>query len=171
MTSNDLLSLASPQGITLDPCLLKDYPIGTYFYAVHHQSIAEPLTEPLANRIHYILTEKPANERKTRLAALRPLLDQKARATCDKACAKARAAYAKARAAYAKACDKASAAYDKACDKARATCDKAYAKACDKAYAKARAAYDKAMLALWNREYPGHPAWGENGLVFPKKEA
>ena len=116
MTSNDLLSLASPQGITLDPCLLKDYPIGTYFYAVHHQSIAEPLTEPLANRIHYILTEKPANERKTRLAALRPVLDQKA------------------------------------CAKARATCD-------------------KAMLAFWNREYPGHPAWGENGLVFPKKEA
>ena len=130
MTSSDLLSLASAQGLTLDPCLLKDYPIGTYFYAVHHQVIAEPLTEPLANRLHYILTEKPVNERKTRLAALRPVLAQKA---------------------YAKACTKANAAR---------------AKAYDEAYA----AYAKALLPQWDKEYPDHPKWNENGLVFPGKE-
>jgi hypothetical protein len=135
----EIQSLALAQGLTLDPSLLKDYPLGTYFWAVHHQTIFEPLTEPLANRIEYILTDKAANERAVRLAALRPVKDAKA---CDKACA--------------------------TYDKARATYAKARAKAYDKAYDKACATHDKALLALWAQEYPDHPKWGISGLVLPE---
>ena len=92
-----ILALAAKQGITLDPCLLKDYPLGTVFWAVHHSVMVEPLTEPLANRIEYILTEKDAHERAIRLTALRPMK------VVPKKWAKASAEWAKADAEWAKA--------------------------------------------------------------------
>jgi hypothetical protein len=172
-----ILALATKQGITLDPCLLKDYPLGTVFWAVHHSVMAEPLTEPLANRIEYILTEKDASERAIRLTALRPMKVvpgklAKASAEWDKAYAKWDKAYAKLAKASAK-WDKASAEWDKVSaewDKAYAKWDKAYAE-WDKAYAERAKAYaerDKAYaLKQWDAEYPDHPAWNaETGLVF-----
>ena len=158
MNPTELQALASAQGITLDPLLLVDYPVGTWFWAIHHEVVAEQLTEPLANRIECILTKKSADERKIRLAALRPVKNPKALAPTQKAYDKATAA---ARKAYAKA----AAAAQKAYDKAIAPAQKAY----DKATAAARKAYDEATAAQWAAEYPDHPAWDsdKNGLVFP----
>ena len=89
----EIIDLAAGQGIVLDPCLLRDYPIGTWFWAVHHMVVCEPLTEPLVNRIRYILTSKDLSERSIRLMALRPVMAPdnlpeplvKARVECDKA--------------------------------------------------------------------------------------
>ena len=133
MNSTELQALASAQGITLDPLLLVDYPVGTWFWAIHHEVVAEQLTEPLANRIECILTHKNASERKVRLAALRPVKNPESIA-----------------------------AVWKAYDKAIAPAQKAY----DKATAAARKAYDEAITPQWTAEYPDHPKWGKNGLVF-----
>ena len=108
----EIIDLAAGQGIVLDPCLLRDYPLGTWFWAIHHQIIAEPLTEPLADRIKYILTQKDQSERAVRLKALRPVMKPDGQAEDDKA----GAAYAKVRAEYNKVraeCDKAGAEYNK----------------------------------------------------------
>ena len=174
----EIIDLAAGQGIVLDPCLLRDYPLGTWFWAIHHQIIAEPLTEPLADRIKYILTQKDQSERAVRLKALRPVMNPDGlQAGCAKACAE----YVKARAEYGKACaeydkaraeygkawaeyDKAGAEYDKAwaeCAKARAECDKAGAE-----YDKAWAECNKEFFTQWGEEYPDHPIWDENGLAF-----
>jgi hypothetical protein len=126
---DEVLQLAKDQGITLDPCLLRDYPLGTLFWPIHHQKLIEPLEEPLVNRVRYILTEKPKDERKIRLRALRPVQDVN---NLPDIFVKARAEYVKARA---------------ECDKARAECG-------------------KDLLAQWDKEYPDHPAWDRNGLIF-----
>ena len=96
MNPTELQALASAQGITLDPLLLVDYPVGTWFWAIHHEVVAEQLTEPLANRIECILTKKSADERKIRLAALRPVKNQGAIAPAGKAYSEATATAAKA---------------------------------------------------------------------------
>ena len=167
----EIIDLAAGQGIVLDPCLLRDYPLGTWFWAIHHQIIAEPLTEPLADRIKYILTQKDQSERAVRLKALRPVMNPDG---LQAGCAKARAAYAKAQA----ECDKAWAEYDKAgaeYDKAWAGYDKAWAECakaraeCDKAgaeYDKAWAECNKEFFTQWGEEYPDHPIWDKNGLAF-----
>ena len=149
----------------------RDYVAGglyVFVWHVHHDRLAGPLTEPIANRVDWIISEKPEAEIATRLEWLRPVVGplprelvqaradySKAYADCDKACAdydKARADYSKACADYDKACadyDKASTDCDKAYtdyDKASTDCDKASAD-CVKAYAdcvKACADYDKA---------------------------
>ena len=133
--------------------------------------VCEPLTEPLVNRIRYILTSKDLSERSIRLMALRPVMAPdnlpeplvKARVECDKACAEYDKACAE--------CDKAWAEYDNArveydkacaeCDKARAECNKAWAE-CNKAWAEC----NKELFTQWGEEYPDHPIWDENGLAF-----
>ena len=114
MNAAELQALASAQGITLDPLLLVDYPVGTWFWAIHHEVVAEQLTEPLANRIECILTEKSADERKIRLAALRPVKNPESVASAQKAYKEAIAAagmaYREAVAAARKAYDEATAA-------------------------------------------------------------
>ena len=153
----EIIDLAAGQGIVLDPCLLRDYPIGTWFWAVHHMVVCEPLTEPLVNRIRYILTSKDLSERSIRLMALRPVMAPdnlpeplvKARVECDKACAEydnARVEYDNARVEYGKAW----AEYNKA----GAECNKA------------RAEYNKELFTQWGEEYPDHPIWDKNGLAF-----
>ena len=178
--------LAKKHGLTLHPSLLKQYPLGTPFYCLHHDhgTPVEFLEEPLINRVLFVLNKKRTRELPVRLAAMRLVIGKlpaeptragdacdKARDACVKAgdaCVKAGAAYDKARAAY----DKARAAYDKAgaaYDKARAAYDKArdaYDKARD-AYDKARDAYLPKLLALWKKDYPDHPKWtAKNGLEF-----
>ena len=172
-----IVRLAREQGITLDPLLLVDYPIGTWFWAIHHEIIAEQLDEPLANRIECILAQKDVSERKIRLAALRPVKDQGAAAAAGKACNKAIAAAWKARdeaiAAAWKVCNKA--IVGKAYDEVVATAWKAYDEAiaaARQAYKEAIAAAQKTCTAQWAAEYPDHPAWGKRlasprGPIFP----
>ena len=146
----EIIDLAAGQGIVLDPCLLRDYPIGTWFWAVHHMVVCEPLTEPLVNRIRYILTSKDLSERSIRLMALRPVM---APDNLPEPLVKARVE-----------CDKARAEYNKAgaeCNKAWAECDKARAE-----YNKAWAECNKELFTQWGEEYPDHPIWDENGLAF-----
>ena len=173
MNNLELQALASTQGITLDPTLLEDYPIGTWFWAIHHEVVAEPLTEPLANRIKFILTRKNASERKVRLAALRPVKNPGAIAPAQKA-------YSEATVAAGKACEEAIAAAGKAYEEATAPAGKAYEEAiapawkayseasaaAGKAYAESTAPARKICAAQWIAEYPDHPAWDKNGLVF-----
>ena len=188
MNPTELQALASAQGITLDPLLLVDYPVGTWFWAIHHEVVAEQLTEPLANRIECILTEKSADERKIRLAALRPVKNPKALAPTqkayDKATAAARKAYAKAAAPAWKAYDEAFASAQKAYYEAIAPAQKAYneattaawmayreavaaaRKAYDEAIAPAQKAYYEATTTQWATEYPDHPKWSDGGLVL-----
>jgi len=72
--------------------------VADWYWHIHHETICEPLTEPLQNRLDYIRDNKPSGEVETRLRliapvtiALPPELD-KAR----EASVKAREAYVKA---------------------------------------------------------------------------
>ena len=169
MNNLELQALAFAQGIALDPTLLEDYPIGTWFWAIHHEVVAEPLTEPLANRIKFILTRKNASERKVRLAALRPVKNPGAVAAAqkayDEATAPAQKAYSEAVAPAQKAYYEAIAPAQKAYNEAIAAASyseattaawKAYAKAiapagkaCDEAVIPAWKAYNEATAAVW----------------------
>ena len=89
-------------------------------WCCHHSIRFEELTEPLENRIAYILTKKPENERAIRLHNFRPVRIElpkelkKARVELNKTCAE----FNKVRAEWNKACaefNKASAEWDKAC--------------------------------------------------------
>jgi len=165
----------------------------TFAWHVHHETLIEPLTEPIENRIAYIKEYKPASQVELRLRLLKPVQGElpaalnKAKAALDKAFTardKAFTAYAKAWAAYDKARparDKAFTAYAKAWAayvKARAALNKAKA-ALDKAraaYAKAWAAYVKAgaacmpeIEALHAIECPDCP-W-DGTTIFPKAGA
>ena len=111
------------------------HPEATWAWHLHHQTLCEPLSEPIANRIAYIASDKWGSEQALRYRRMRPVIGP-----LPKGLVKAYAAYGKALAAY----DKALAAYDKAYA--------AYGKALA-ASDKARAAYDKAangpaLLAL-----------------------
>jgi hypothetical protein len=134
---------------TLHPSLTNEYPLGTLFWAIHHAVICEPLTEPLANRIEYIQTQKPEHERETRLAAIRPVLHPEKLPTgfCDALAASVRAL----------------ADYDQNLISAK------LAAATHLAYFHAHDACLPDLLKQWAEEYPDHPAWDEKtGLVFPK---
>jgi hypothetical protein len=101
--------------------------VADWYWHIHHETICEPLTEPLQNRLDYIRDNKPSGEVETRLRliapvtiALPPELD-KAREAYVKAweasVKAAREASVKAWEAYVKAWEasvKAGAAYDKA---------------------------------------------------------
>jgi FAD/FMN-containing dehydrogenase len=126
-----------------------------FVWHLHHEVLCEPLTEPIANRIAYIVSHKPQAEVETRLRLISPVVRGKVPA----AYVKARAALDKVRAAY----DKAWAARDKAwaaLDKAGAALDKARA-----AYVKARAAAQPALEALHRTEHPDCPWDGRS--IFP----
>src|SRR3990167_777192 len=111
-------------------------------HCLHHEIHLEPLTDPIENRLAYILTEKPEEEQALRLRCLRPWTGrlsaewEKARAELGKAVAeweKARAELDKAWAELEKTraeLDKSSAEWGKAraeWEKARAESDKARA--------------------------------------------
>ena len=80
-------------------------PVGTWMWHVHHEVLAEPLTEPLQNRLDYIRDRKPASEIATRLRLISPVAGPLSEPPVQ-----AWAAYNQAWAAYGKAW----AAYDKA---------------------------------------------------------
>ena len=120
---------------------------------LHHEILLEYTTEPVVNRVEYVLLHKPLEEIEVRLAEMEPWVWE-----IPERLAKARDAYSKALDAYDKALDaysKARDAYSKAWgayDKAR----DAYNKARD-AYNKARDAYNKAWDAYnkaWDAATP-----------------
>jgi len=129
--------------------------IGDWAWHVHHEILAEPLTEPIENRITYILENKTDNVA-LRLRLLRPLIPDEIMLK-DSKVKKASAEYAKAYAEWDKAraewrkiyyakWDKASAAK---LNKARSKWNKAYAE-----YRKARAEYSKAATPHYKRLFP-----------------
>jgi chromosome segregation ATPase len=132
--------------------------VGDWAWLVHHEILAEPLTEPIESRISYILENKTDNVA-LRLRLLRPLVEDEAMRS-DAELGNAHAEYYKAYAEYNKALaelNKARVEYDKACaelNKAYAEYDKDLAEL-NKAYAelnKANAEYDK-DLAEFNKAY------------------
>lgn len=129
-----------------------------FAWHVHHDMLLEPLVEPIANRVDWIILNKPAREIPIRLEWLRPVT-----VTLPADYANAHADYNKARA----DCNKAWADYDKAradCAKARADCTKACAD-CTKACADCA----PELLALYREECPGGP-WGGTEMVFAETE-
>ena len=48
-------------------------PKAKYGAHLHHEEVAEKLTEPIENRIAYILSDKPKNEQALRLRLMRPV--------------------------------------------------------------------------------------------------
>ena len=133
-----------------DFTIMTDSPL---YWHIHHDILAEPLTEPIENRIRFIKNNKPYHEVETRLRLMKPVRGKLPE--LDKAGAEFVKAYAesnKAGAEWDKACverDNASAEWNMACaerDKASAEWDKACAE-WGKAYAefvKVRAERDKA---------------------------
>ena len=81
------------------------HPEATWAWHLHHQTLCEPLSEPIANRIAYIASDKWGSEQALRYRRMRPVIGP-----LPKGLVKAYAAYGKALA----ASDKARAAYDKA---------------------------------------------------------
>ena len=115
-------------------------PEATQGWCIHHRQEWEALSEPIVNRIAYILSEKPKREQVTRLDNMRPMS-----AASAVIVAPAWKAYREAKAAAWKAYTKAMAAARKAYDEAKAAARKAYREA----MAAALKAYNEAIAAAW----------------------
>ena len=131
--------------------------VGDWAWLVHHEKLFEPLTDPLENRIRYIIENKTDNVA-LRLRLLRPFIEDDAMRN-DAEYSKARAEYSKARAEYYKMYaewDKVRAESYKAeyaeWNKAGAELIKMYAKL-NKAYAE----YSKALETHYKRLFPDSP--------------
>jgi multidrug resistance efflux pump len=130
-----------------------DLKVGDWAWLVHHELLAEPLTEPIENRIKWILGNKTDNVA-LRLRLLRPLVEDEAMRSDDEL-DKARNEYTKARAEL----NKAYAEYDKAYYKASAEFSKAsaeYNKVRDEYY-KAYAELYKSAIKHYHRLFPDSP--------------
>ena len=77
---------------------LKNAPIGTLCWHIHHDTLYELLEEPAENRWYYILANKPQGEIETRLKLFRPMTSM------PSVLSKARSDYGKARSDYCEAC-------------------------------------------------------------------
>ena len=122
-------------------------PEATQGWCIHHGQEWEALSEPIANRIAYILSEKPKSEQVTRLDNMRPMSAASAAivATASKA-------YDEATATAWKAYDDATAPASKAYKEATATAAKAY----KEATATASKAYKEAMASAHRADVPTH---------------
>jgi hypothetical protein len=141
-------------------------------WRAHHDELC-PLewTHNADERIDYIVKYKPAEERVRRLDAFRPVVGELPEEVVE-----ARLAYTEAR----RACDEAWRALDearRALDEARQACAKAWramdaaGRACDearradakagRAYGEAIAKHNPAIEALYAKECPDLPGWGE----------
>ena len=122
-------------------------PEATQGWCIHHRQEWEALSEPIVNRIAYILSEKPKREQVTRLDNMRPMS-----AASAVIVAPARKAYRDAIATAAKAYTKAKAAAWKAYDEAMAAAWKAH----DEAIAPAWRAYNDAKATAHRADVPTH---------------
>ena len=100
-------------------------PGATHGAHIHHEVACEELTEPIENRIAYILAEKPDRERAIRLRLMRPTTRDDANAYGE-AVATAQKAYYEAKAPALKAYDETTATAWKAYDEVVAPARKAY---------------------------------------------
>ena len=128
-------------------------PEATQGWCIHHGQESEALSEPIVNRIAYILSEKPKREQVTRLDNMRPMS-----AASVAIVAPARKAYREAIATAAKAYDEAIATAEKAYTKAMAAAVNAH----DEAIAPAWKAYDEAKAAAHRADVPTHTWNGES---------
>ena len=153
------------------------HPDAEYGWCVHHETEMEKLTEPVENRIQYILAQKEEDEQIVRLDNLRPVLSIPvilAGKAYDEAVAPAQKAYAEAVASAGKAYDEAVAPAQKAYDEALAPAWKAYdeatgsaQKAYNKATAPARKAYNEALAPAHKQDVPNHTWNGQS--IFAKE--
>ena len=133
------------------------HPDATYGWCIHHGKEWEELTEPIENRIDYILSSKAKTEQITRLDNMRPV----SKASLRRILSAEKAYHEEVRNRAGKAYDEAIAPAEKAYDEAIAPARKAYEEAIAtawKAYNEARAtaekAYDEAIA-------PAHKAYKE----------
>ena len=125
-------------------------PKAKYAVHLHHEIVAERLTEPIENRIAYILSDKPKDEQALRLRLMRPV---------------AAAAWAE----YSKVTAAARAEYDKVTAPARAEYNKVTAPAraeYNKVAAAARAEYDKVVAAAHQAICPTPDCPFADGSIF-----
>ena len=140
----------------------------THGWCIHHGKEWEELTEPIENRIDYILSYKAKTEQITRLDNMRPVSEASktvvlsARKAYDKAVATAGKAYDKATASAWKAHNEAAASAWKAHNEAIAPAWKVY----NEAIASARKAYNEAIASAHKTDVPNH-TW--NGTDIFKK--
>ena len=133
-------------------------PDATYGWCIHHGQKWERLTEPIENRIDYILSYKAKTEQVTRLDNMRPMSEASlkvvlaARQVYEEATDSAWKAYDKATSSAWKAYGEATAPAGKAYGEAAATAWKAY----NKAIATARKAYDEATATAHKNDVPNH---------------
>ena len=126
-------------------------PEATQGWCIHHGQEWEALSVPIANRIAYILAEKPKSEQVTRLDNMRPMSAASAAIVAtawkayDEATATAWKAYDEAKATAWKAYEEAKATAWKAYDEAKATAWKAY----EEATAPAWKAHEEAKATAW----------------------
>lgn len=123
---------------------------GDLWWHVHHDTLAEALTEPIKKRIDYINARKPEGERATRLRWMEPVLTLDGPAVADLYLARA-------------ALDRAWADYDRAHTEAEH--DRAWADIDRAEAARYRALAD--IEPLHAIEHPGCP-WDGRTLVFPE---
>ena len=155
--------LAASKNITLDPLLLEEYPVGTLFWAVHHDRIVEPLCDPLVDRLEYVLQNKPSFELPVRLAAIRPVKHPE---LLPKELVVLTAAAVTAVQAYRKAVDDAvgdDVVLKPACFQASSCAEDAIS-----AYECSLNTHFDELCALWLEEYPAHPPMTRfGGLRMP----
>ena len=154
-------------------------PNATHGWCIHHEIEFEPLTEPIANRIEFILSSKSRGEQVCRLDNMRPVSSaslavvlpawkayEEAKVPAWKAHEEAKAtawkAYEEAKAPAWKAYEEATAPAWKAYVEAKATAWKAY----EEATATALKAYEEATAPAHRQDVPNH-TW--NGKSIFKK--
>ena len=143
-------------------------PNATHGWCIHHEIEFEPLTEPIANRIEFILSSKSRGEQVCRLDNMRPVSSASlvvvlpAWKAHEEAKATARKAYEEATAPAWKAYVEAKATAWKAYEEATATALKAY----EEATATAWKAYEEATATAHRQDVPNH-TW--NGKSIFKK--
>ena len=126
-------------------------PDATHGWCIHHGREWEKLTEPIENRIDYILSYKAKTEQITRLDNMRPMSEASKTVVLS-----ARKAYDEAVAPAEKAYDEAVAPAEKAYEEAVATAWKAY----NEATASVRKAYNEAIASAWKAyDEAIAPAW------------
>ena len=151
-----------------------EHPNAKLVWCCHHEVLVEKLTEPVENRISYILSNKPQEEQAVRFRNFRPVKDEvttaKSRDDYNIAIAKALEDYQTAVAKPREVCDAANAKALEGCKtaiaKPKEDCQTAIAKALEDyqtAVAKPREVCDaacklaeKPLVDLLNQEWPDH---------------
>lgn len=140
----------------LDPILLVDYPLGTLFWCIHHESMVGELRYPLRNRIEMIHDLKPPGEWPIRFEALRPVKEP---GKIPPVVAAAVALKARCATEFETAFATEPRAFDDYMDYMVA----------ERGARGAILAHYSQLLAQWDSEYPGHPEFRpETGLVMPQ---